>query len=482
MATTACFIIVSRNDIPIYEAEVGSAPKREDAAQLHQFVLHAALDIVQDLAWTTSAMFLKAIDRFNDLVVSVYCPILLLASNWKQLTDEMILLNPLYLPGSRITSSHFDTKTKSLKKGDEISPALLKAIEESKLSMIIFSQNYASSSWCLDELNHVLKCKGKHHKQLVVPVFYHVDPSHVRKQNGSYGVAFARHEERLKDKMDKDFESLKVLDLSFSKNLIQVHDLSYAPNLEKILLNKCERLENFGSSLCNLQSLQTLSLSGCSCLDDFPELPSSIKFLDLSETAIEQVPSSVQRLSYLEIFYLRYCRRLKSLPISICDLSFLKWLHLRGCPMLEYLPEIGKPLECLEDLELSESGIRELHSSIGNLSHISSLFLHECKNLKVVPDDIYNLHLKILSFSDCPRLENLPPFSMVFLSLTELYVKNCNIFEIPDLLSLPSLQILKVEGTRIDRIPASIKQYSKLHDDIVIVNCKSFHPRLKLFT
>ncbi|KAH9727068.1 SNARE-like superfamily protein [Citrus sinensis] len=93
MATTACFIIVSRNEIPIYEAEVGSAAKREDAAQLHQFILHAALDIVQDLAWTTSAMFLKAIDRFNDLV---------------------ILLNPLYLPGSRITSSHFDTKVRAL--------------------------------------------------------------------------------------------------------------------------------------------------------------------------------------------------------------------------------------------------------------------------------------------------------------------------------------------------------------------------------
>ncbi|KAJ4839577.1 hypothetical protein Tsubulata_035990 [Turnera subulata] len=72
MASTACFMIVSRNDIPIYEAEVGTATKREDAAQLHQFVLHAALDIVQDHAWTTSAMFLKSIDRFNDLVVSVY--------------------------------------------------------------------------------------------------------------------------------------------------------------------------------------------------------------------------------------------------------------------------------------------------------------------------------------------------------------------------------------------------------------------------
>ncbi|KAK3037812.1 hypothetical protein RJ639_031853 [Escallonia herrerae] len=90
MATTACFMIVSRNDIPIYEAEVGTAPKKmeaaeqvdeevnlpinekEDAAHQHQFILHAALDIVQDLAWTTSAMFLKAIDRFNDLAVSVY--------------------------------------------------------------------------------------------------------------------------------------------------------------------------------------------------------------------------------------------------------------------------------------------------------------------------------------------------------------------------------------------------------------------------
>lgn len=72
MATTACFIIVSRNDIPIYEAEVGVAAKREDAAQLHQFILHAALDVVQDLAWTTSAMYLKSVDRFNELVVSVY--------------------------------------------------------------------------------------------------------------------------------------------------------------------------------------------------------------------------------------------------------------------------------------------------------------------------------------------------------------------------------------------------------------------------
>lgn len=130
MANTACFIIVSRNDIPIYEAEVSSVLKKEEAAHQHQFILHAALDIVQDLAWTTSAMFLKAVDRFNDLVVSTYVTaghtrFMLLhdsrsedgIKSFFQEVHELyikILLNPLYIPGSRITSSHFDTKVRAL--------------------------------------------------------------------------------------------------------------------------------------------------------------------------------------------------------------------------------------------------------------------------------------------------------------------------------------------------------------------------------
>ncbi|VAI58450.1 unnamed protein product [Triticum turgidum subsp. durum] len=107
MASTACFVIVSKNDIPIYDAEVGSAPKKEDQAYQHQFILHAALDVVQDLAWATSTMFLKSVDRFNDLVVSVY-----VTAGPKE--SRNIFLNPLYLPGSRITSSHFNTKVRSL--------------------------------------------------------------------------------------------------------------------------------------------------------------------------------------------------------------------------------------------------------------------------------------------------------------------------------------------------------------------------------
>ncbi|KAM5546375.1 hypothetical protein ABKV19_002515 [Rosa sericea] len=87
-----------------------------------------------------------------------------------------------------------------LERGDEISPALFKAIEESKLSVIIFSKNYASSAWCLDELVHILECRDK---QFVIPIFYGVDPSAVRKQFGSYADAFVEHEKRFKDSMDK---------------------------------------------------------------------------------------------------------------------------------------------------------------------------------------------------------------------------------------------------------------------------------------
>ncbi|WVZ96826.1 hypothetical protein U9M48_042414 [Paspalum notatum var. saurae] len=138
MASTACFVIISKNDIPIYEAEVGSAPKKEDLAYQHQFILHAALDVVQDLAWTTNAMFLKSVDRFNDLVVSVYVTaghilscckhdVLFMLLHDSRSEDGIksffqevhelyikIFLNPLYLPGSRITSSHFDTKVRAL--------------------------------------------------------------------------------------------------------------------------------------------------------------------------------------------------------------------------------------------------------------------------------------------------------------------------------------------------------------------------------
>ncbi|CAN6688287.1 unnamed protein product [Malus baccata var. baccata] len=89
-----------------------------------------------------------------------------------------------------------------LQRGEEIGPALVEAIEKSRLSVIIFSKNYPSSTWCLKELVHILKCKERC-GQMVIPVFYDVSPSDIRNQQGSYAVAFAGLEKRFKDSIDK---------------------------------------------------------------------------------------------------------------------------------------------------------------------------------------------------------------------------------------------------------------------------------------
>ena len=65
-------------------------------------------------------------------------------------------------------------------RGEDISPAILRAIEESNVSVIVFSKNYASSPWCLDELVKIIQCM-RTDGQKVLPVFYEVDPSDVYK-------------------------------------------------------------------------------------------------------------------------------------------------------------------------------------------------------------------------------------------------------------------------------------------------------------
>ncbi|XP_031267537.1 TMV resistance protein N-like isoform X2 [Pistacia vera] len=84
-----------------------------------------------------------------------------------------------------------------LNRGEEISLALLTAIEQSKISVIILSKGYGSSSWCLKELEKIVECKKKY-SQILIPIFYHVDPSDVRKQTGDFGKAFSQLEERFK--------------------------------------------------------------------------------------------------------------------------------------------------------------------------------------------------------------------------------------------------------------------------------------------
>ncbi|XP_034204971.1 disease resistance protein RUN1-like [Prunus dulcis] len=114
---------------------------------------------------------------------------------------------------------------RELVRGEEISSAFVKSIEESRISLIVFSEDYASSRWCLDELVKILQCK-KSKQQVVLPIFYKVDPSDVRNQKGKFGDAF---EELIKRKFKNDKE--KVLIWREAQVLIWREALTEAANL-----------------------------------------------------------------------------------------------------------------------------------------------------------------------------------------------------------------------------------------------------------
>ncbi|XP_031255501.1 TMV resistance protein N-like [Pistacia vera] len=160
-----------------------------------------------------------------------------------------------------------------LKRGDEISPILLKAIEESRISVIIFSKNYASSKWCLDKLVKILECKEKY-GQMVMPIFYHVTPSDVRKQSGTFKDAFVKQEKKFK-KIPKKVRRWRTA-LTMASNLSRWDSMVIRPesklvgDIVKEILKKlndlspsrdCEGLIGMDAHIDHIESILCLGLS-----------------------------------------------------------------------------------------------------------------------------------------------------------------------------------------------------------------------------
>ena len=72
----------------------------------------------------------------------------------------------------------------NLHKGFELKPELLRAIEGSRISLVVLSRNYVASKWCLDELVKIMECRTAY-GQVVIPIFYNVEPSDVRHLRGA---------------------------------------------------------------------------------------------------------------------------------------------------------------------------------------------------------------------------------------------------------------------------------------------------------
>ncbi|KAG7536182.1 NB-ARC, partial [Arabidopsis suecica] len=139
-------------------------------------------------------------------------------------------------------------KDNEIKKSHSLWPELVQAIKESRIAVVVFSKNYASSSWCLNELLEIVNCNDK----IVIPVFYGVDPSHVRNQTGDFGRIFEETCKKNTEEMKNQWKKV----LSDVSNMFGFHSATWDNEakmieeiandvLGKLLLTSSKDFENF---------------------------------------------------------------------------------------------------------------------------------------------------------------------------------------------------------------------------------------------
>ncbi|KAH9783050.1 Disease resistance-like protein DSC1 [Citrus sinensis] len=277
---------------------------------------------------------------------------------------------------------------------------------------------------------------------------------------------------------------LKSINLSHSQYLIRIPDPSEAPNLERINLWNCTHVAWVPSSIQNFNHLSLLCFQGCKSLrsfpsnlhfvspvtidcsfcvnlTEFPQISGNITKLNLCDTAIEEVPSSVECLTNLEYLYINRCKRLKRVSTSICKLKSLIWLCLNECLNLESF------LESLKKINLGRTTVTELPSSFENIEGLGTLGLERSSELDNLKSFQY-IGVHGSTISQLPHLlsglVSLPASLLSGLfSLNWLNLNNCALTAIPEEIGcLPSLEWLELRENNFESLPVSIKQLSRL--------------------
>ncbi|CAL9019992.1 unnamed protein product [Prunus brigantina] len=292
----------------------------------------------------------------------------------------------------------------------------------------------------------------------------------------------------------KDFPNLKYMNLSFSDKLTSTPDFTRIPNLEELNLFGCEKLSEVHSSiavhkklkvlnfsLCKsikslpseleMDSLENFSLWGCSKVKKIPEFGEhmqNLKTIVLRETAIEQIPSSIEHLVGLVCLNINDCKSLLGLPSAICNLKSLKTLRGERCSKVDKLP--GE-MECLEWLDLRGSAMKEPLVAMKNLNNLNlSGSVASRDGIGWGVDRIFGIRK-----NPDPERWGLVLSSLNRLgSLTALDLSDCNIGEgaIPDDIGcLSSLKELDLWGNNFVSLPSSIRFLSELQS-LRLQRCK----------
>ena len=207
-------------------------------------------------------------------------------------------------------------------------------------------------------------------------------------------------------------------------------DLSGAPKLKQLILQRCIGLSKIHASLGNLKCLIRLDLNGCKCLESLPENLGNIKSLeelDVSETAITELPSSFVLLKNLKVLSLHRFKGLSSIssnkfisfPLiqkrrvdptdilgrTLSNSRFLTELNLSYCN-LQAIPDSLGCLSSLKYLDLEGNNFVCLPESTTQLSNLRDLLLSGCTHLRSLPELPSNI--KCIMANGCASLEILP--------------------------------------------------------------------------
>ncbi|KAL5578433.1 hypothetical protein UlMin_020132, partial [Ulmus minor] len=365
-------------------------------------------------------------------------------------------------------------------------------IEESVISIIIFSENYASSRWCLDELVHILKHREEN-DHIVLPIFYGIDPSHIRKQEGSYAVAFVEHEECYKDKMEKVQEWRQALTEAAGLSGWDSRNKSESEIVKEVLEHVRTKMDTIWSRSINSENLKGLvgihrrleKIESLLCDSNIVGIcgMGGIGKMTLASALFKRI------YNQFEGSYFAANVREESNKKGLADLAnqvFSKLLNEKDIDVSKFEVNVRlgrkKLLLVLDDVDTFAQlqvlvGDRDRFGS-GSKIIVTSRYLQVLKNIvdetyvaeALNSDEAQELfYLKAFKrnalrteFTEISK--SVFPFLYGLCSLTALNLDDCKIREIPDWLgSLTSLVTLSLRRNIFDGIPSSIGNLYKLN-------------------
>ncbi|KAL1192075.1 Disease resistance protein RRS1 [Cardamine amara subsp. amara] len=242
-----------------------------------------------------------------------------------------------------------------------------------------------------------------------------------------------------------NLESLEVLDLSgcselktiqgIPRNLKElyltgtaVREVPQLPQSLELLNAHSSHLRNL-PNMASLEFLKVLDLSGCSKLETIQGFPLNLKELNITGTAVREVPQLPHSLELLKV----HSSCLRNLP-DMVNLELLRVLDLSGCSELETIQGIPRNLK---ELYLTGTAVRE----VPQLPQSLELLNVHSSHLRNLPDMVNLQLLKFLDLSGCSELKTIqgsPP------NLKELNIACTAVRELPQLPQ--SLELLNAQG------------------------------------